>query len=171
MNFKEYTQSQSFKGVLVGISLTLVALVIFQAGVSVGVHKASFANRLGDNFERNFGPTGRDAFMPPDFPGERRGLPGGHGAVGEIVSTALPEIIVSGMDNVEKTILVTDKTIVREFRDELTPESLSVGTHIVVLGSPNDDGQIEATLIRILPAPGEEFSFPSTGTSPSAENI
>lgn len=174
MNFKEYIQSPSFRGVIIGVTVTLMALIIFQAGVSVGVHKASFANRLGDNFERHFGPSDRGTFMPPDFPGTRHELPGGHGAVGEIVTMTLPEIVVSGLDGVEKTVVVSDQTIIRQFRDEVTLEALTVGTHVVVLGNPNDEGQVDAALIRILPTPPDGFFNPATGIPdivPNMENI
>jgi hypothetical protein len=118
-----------------------------------GYHKARFGARFGDNFERNFiGP--RRGNFSGRLPGP--GMPGGHGAVGEIISISLPQIVVAGPDNLEKTVLVGTSTMVREFRNEITADKLRVGDFIVVLGNPNDEGQIDAKLIRIMPPPPDK---------------
>lgn len=151
MNIKEFIQSQTFRGIIIGLSLAVVGLIIFQAGVAVGERKATFGQRFGDNFERNFrGPDGGMMFL--GFPAEGP-MPSGHGAVGEIISIALPNIVIAGPDNLEKTIVIGTDTRVREFQSELNPEDLRVGDHIVTLGEPNKEGQIEAKLVRLLPAP------------------
>lgn len=155
MNIKEFIKSQQFRGIIIGLSLALVALIIFQAGVAVGERRSNFAHRFGDNFERNFrNPDGR--MFGRGFPGDDR-LPGGHGAVGEIISIALPNIVVSGPDNLEKTIVIGDGTVVRQFQNEITGNDLKVGDHIITLGEPNEEGQIQAKLIRILPPPPGGF--------------
>ena len=38
-------------------------------------------------------------------------------------------------------------------RDVVTTNELKLDDHIVVIGSPDSSGQIEAMLIRLLPAP------------------
>ena len=80
-------------------------------------------------------------------------MPGGHGAVGEIVSIALPQVVVAGPDNLEKTVLVGTSTRVREFQDEINVGQLKVGDFVVVLGNPNEEGQVDAKLIRLMPPP------------------
>ena len=152
MNIKEYIKSQSFKGILIGIFIVITILVIFQAGVVVGGRKASFAHRFGDNFERNFRDPRGGGLMPKGMP-LGTDTPGGHGAVGQIVSIALPHVVVAGPDNLEKTIIISTDTRIREFRSELTPNDLEVGDFIIVLGTPNDEGQVEAKLIRLAPPP------------------
>lgn len=152
MNIKEYIQSQSFKGILIGIFIAIIALVIFQSGVAIGERKASFAHRFGDNFERNFRDPRGGAFMQRGLPGGAN-MPGGHGAVGEIVSINLPLVVVAGPDNLEKTVVITDTTEIREFRDTLKSDQLSIGDFIIVLGTPNDQGQVDAKLIRLAPPP------------------
>lgn len=153
-NLKEFTQSKSFQGILIGIGVSIIALLIFQAGVTVGQHKAKFGDRLGNHFERNFVDTQRGGFPNPQgFVFGEPLPPGGHGAVGEIISITLPTFVIAGPDNLEKTVAVTDDTLVREFRDELGIESIETGKFVVVLGEPNDDGVIEAKLIRFLPPP------------------
>lgn len=141
MNFKETVQSKTFKGFIFGIAFVLVLVIIFQTGITIGERRSDFAHRFGDNFERNF--RGPDKGM----------LLGGHGAVGEIISLALPQVLVSGPDNLEKTVIIGPETVIREFQTERTAKDLEVGGHIVVLGEPNSEGQINAKLIRLLPPP------------------
>jgi len=151
MNIKEFIKSQTFKGIIIGLGLAIIGLIIFQAGIAVGQHRSNFTNRFGDNFERNFrGPE--KGMMPQGFPGEDL-LPSGYGAVGEIINIALPNIIVAGPDNLEKTIVIGTDTLIREFQTELTSSDLQIGDHIITLGEPNDEGQINAKLIRLLPPP------------------
>jgi hypothetical protein len=152
MNIKAYIKSQSFKGILIGISVAIIALIIFQAGVAVGERKVSFAHRFGDNFERNFRDPRGGGLIHRGFPGGPD-MPGGHGAVGEIVSISLPLVVVAGPDNLEKTVLVTDTTKIRKFQDSIEAGELGVGDFIIVLGTPNDEGQVEAKLIRLAPPP------------------
>ena len=150
MNIKEYIKSESFRGVLIGVVVVIVALVIFQAGMVIGGRKTSFACRFGENFERNFRDSrGGNFFRMPGGPGGN--IPSGHGAVGKIVSIALPNVVVADPDNLEKTLILGEKTLIRQFQKELKPSDLKVGDNIVTLGTPNENGQIEAQLIRLLP--------------------
>lgn len=149
MSIKEFLRSQTFKGVIIGLVAATVVMASFQVGVSIGERKAKFSHRFGDSFERNFrGPDGWGMRGPDeDF------MPGGHGAVGEIVSLALPTIVVSGPDKLEMTIVLDEETVVRRFREEIQAADLKVGDHIVTLGEPDEEGRILAKLIRVLPPP------------------
>ena len=57
-----------------------------------------------------------------------------------------------GWDNVEKSVLITDDTEIREFRNLIKPEDLKVNDLVIVIGSPNNTGEIQAKLIRLMPA-------------------
>ncbi len=152
MNIKNITQSHSFRGILIGIGIVVAVLIIFQVGVSVGIRKATFGHRLGDNFERNFKDPRLGKF---GFRNDSIGMNmlSGHGAVGKIVSIELPLVVVAGPDALEKTIVITKDTEIRQFRNVITKEDLVVGSYVVVLGTPNDVGQIDAKLVRLVPAP------------------
>jgi hypothetical protein len=89
------------------------------------------------------------------------GFPGGeftssYGVTGTIVKINLPTIIVEGADKVEKVVVLNDKTIIREFRNDVKASDLKAGDPIIVIGSPDSSAQIEAKLIRVMPtgAPG-----------------
>lgn len=76
---------------------------------------------------------------------------GAHGTTGKIIDIKLPSIVVSDSNNIEKAVFVSSSTIIRQFRDNLTPENLKVGDRIVVIGTPNDNFEIEARMIRLVP--------------------
>ena len=156
MSWKEISQNKKFKVLVSIIFIFVIVLIIFQAGMYVGLRKAGFSARLGDNFERNFRDPRGGGFMPRGFPGGV-GMPIGHGAVGEIVSIALPFVVVAGPDNLEKTLVVSTTTEIREFRNTIQANELAVGDFIIVLGTPNDEGQVNAKLIRLAPSPLPDF--------------
>lgn len=128
----------------------VLLLIVFQAGVHVGYHKAAFSYSFGDNYYRNFGER-HDGRGP--FGMEKERFSEAHGALGKIISITASTLIVEDKDNIEKIIIVNDDTTIKRFRDNATIGDLKVSDFIVVIGSPNDQSQIEAKLIRILPPP------------------
>jgi len=142
-------KSKVFVGILYGFGVAVVAVFIFSAGVSVGFHKASFGRAWGENYKNNFG------MMPggpiPNF--GKDNFPNAHGAIGKIIKIELPTIIVQDKDNTEKVILIKDDTQIQKMKDKIQTNDLKIDDFIVVIGSPNDKGQIEAKFIRLMPAP------------------
>ena len=95
----------------------------------------------------NFGARG-------EHPGPIRGhSPNAHGAVGKILKIELPTIIVEDKDATEKVIVLTENTKIQNGTTTVTPLDLKINDFIITIGSPNDQGQVEAKFIRILPAP------------------
>ena len=126
----------------------VIMLLIFKAGMMVGYRKAGFSYRWGDSYHRNFaGP--RKGFLR-DF--RDRDFIDGHGTFGEILSIDGAKFVVRGRDNMEKIISTDDKTVLQRGRDTVRLQDLRVGDFIVTIGSPNNEGQIEAKFIRIMPA-------------------
>jgi hypothetical protein len=87
-----------------------------------------------------------------------------HGTIGKIVSMTLPQIIIADRDGTEKTIIIDIKTDIRSFRNSIKAEALKVGDFVTIIGEPNNQGQINARLIRIMPTP------PTQATSTSSTN-
>ena len=150
IDIKKLIRSQKFGGMLVGFCTAIVALVIFQAGMFVGFHKAGFSRHMGDNYYRAFGKHHR-------MPGIQIATPGDfvdvHGAAGRVVSVSLPTTVIQDGDGIEKVVHISENTAVRRLRNDVTPTDIKVGDFAVVIGKPNDVGQVEATLIRLLPPP------------------
>lgn len=159
----EKLKSKNFRRVLVAVGSLILALVIFQVGMFVGYQKASFSYGWGDNYRQTFG--GHDSFgmmrglPPPDD------FPSANGAIGKIIKINLPTFVVIGPDNVEKVVLVSNDTLIREFRSEIQATNLKVNDEVVAIGSPNSSSQIEAKLIRVLPAQPAQNSLPNSTTT------
>ena len=148
MGFKDFFGSKKASYSLAGIGALILALLIFQAGMFVGYRKAKFSYRMGDNFHRTFGER-KGGFARDDFPG-------GHGTIGKIIKIDLPTLIIEDRDNVEKIIIIKDDTAVRRFRESVKSSDLKTDDYVVVIGAPNTESQIEARLIRIVPAPPQQ---------------
>jgi hypothetical protein len=119
--------------------------LIFYAGVTIGFYKASFGHAWGENYERNFG-------MMSDRPMlNENNFPNANGAIGKIIKIELPTLIVEGRDNTEKVILIKKDTQIQEIRKLITTNDLKVDDFVVVIGAPNEQGQIEAKFIRVMP--------------------
>ena len=138
------------------IGFFVVALLIFVAGVTVGYHKASFGRAWGEHYYENFGLGGRHFGMGSTVMnkiGMMNYFPTGHGATGKIIRIEPPKFIMQDKDNTEKIIIIETDTEIREGRDNMTINDLATGDFVVIIGTPNELGQIEAKLIRVIPSP------------------
>ena len=132
----------------VGILAVVVVFFLgFGFGVSVGYQKAIFASAWGRNYELNFsGPHSRGM-----MPGTESGSV--HGAAGTVIDVASTTFSINDNDNDEQSIVVASDTIIKKMDAIISLSALLVGDHVVVIGSPNGQGQVEAHFIRVLPAP------------------
>lgn len=146
-NWTNLSPAKKIKLGLGALGSLILVLLIFQAGVWVGYRRASFAFRFGDNYYRAFGRPQNNFFGL-----NRDSMMSGHGAVGKVVRVALPTIVVAGPDNLEKVVLINDETSLRRFRDTIKNTDLKTDDWVIVLGDPNEQGQIVAKLIRVMPA-------------------
>ena len=172
MNVKNFFQSKAFKIAVSAIGGLLILLLVFKAGMLVGYRKASFSFKYGDNYFKNFGGRMEKNRMMRGF-GDMDFMRAG-GASGQILkidslakteevpataSTSVPQtessqgvaLTLKDRDGTEKIILVTNKTEIRKFRETVKLSDLKIDDYVVVIGEPNDPGQIEAKLIRIMP--------------------
>ncbi len=149
----EKTKRDVLRWVIIGLAGFIVVVLIFGVGVKVGGMKARFSYRWGENYHRNFaGPPGGffGNFMMND-----REFTDAHGVFGQIIKIDGSTLVVKGQDDVEKLIVVKGDTVINRFRDTVKVGDLKVDEYVVVIGSPNDSGQIEAKLIRVMPASPE----------------
>ncbi len=142
-------ESKTLLTVLKIAGIIILALIIFSTGVAVGFHKASFNRLWGEHYYENFAPT-RNSFQAWDLDD----LPNAHGAIGKIIKKELPTLIVQDKDNTEKVILLKEDTKIEKIDEEISALGLNIDDFVVVVGSPNTSGQIEAKLIRVIPSPG-----------------
>lgn len=131
--------SKNVQAVLVGLAAVILFVATFAAGVSVGEQKA----RHFSNWSKNY----PDMF---DSRGNPRGPRGTHGAFGKVLSVSGSEVVVQGRDGVEQNVLVTSSTEIRVGRERGAMDDVRPDDQAAVFGAPNDDGQIEARLIRLM---------------------
>lgn len=156
----------TLKWVIMGLAGFVVIVLIFGAGIFVGEMKARFSYRWAENYHKNFGgPSsgflGDWKMFPPD-----NEFIESYGTFGQILkidsstgSGQAATLVIKGRSDVEKIILIDDKTVIKSSRETLRSANLKVNDLIVVIGEPNDAGQIVAKLIRLLPAPPKRESF------------
>ncbi|OGI24901.1 MAG: hypothetical protein A3J76_05465 [Candidatus Moranbacteria bacterium RBG_13_45_13] len=168
MDINEIAKSKKFPPLRrAGIIAILVAgfffvvFVSFAGGVLVGLKKARFSYKWGENYERNFvggpfqgpiggmmGPGPRD--MMRGFEG--RGFRNAHGIAGTIISVTDNKIVIKDRDGQENTISVSEKTLIKRGQDTISINDLKNDDRIVVMGSPDDNGVVNADLVRVFSA-------------------
>ena len=147
---KEYLQSPSFSNALKALGVLLVALIVFWAGMAVGYRKAMFSYSWHSHYAQQFAEDHSPLF-PND--GDADNMPNPHGAFGMVVAAHLPTIVIKGPNEAEKTVSIQSGTQVRSFHDAAASTTIKNGDFVVVIGSPDDEGRIVASFIRILPPP------------------
>ena len=103
---------------------------------------------MGENYGRNFG--GVNGIGLPD-----KSLPDPNGISGKILSitsdtASTTTLVIADTQNPEEKVLIDSNTIIRDHENTVDASSLSVGSSVVVIGTPNNQGEIEANLIRII---------------------
>jgi hypothetical protein len=157
---KKVFKNSKVKWTICILGCLVVALIIFQAGMFVGFKKAGFSFRTGEQYFRQMGGRPDDQFMGMNI-GD---FTNSHGAIGKILTIKLPAIIVSDRDNVEKTIIVSTSTDIRQMKNKITAQDLKINDFITVIGEPNANAEIDAKLIRVMPTP-ENLPINSTSTT------
>jgi len=137
------------KIIVVGIAGLVVLCFVFGMGVCVGTRRADFSFKWAEQYHQNFaGPQqgflGNMMDMKNDFINA-------NGVIGEIISVKDNQIVIKGIDNVEKIIVVDERTTIMCQKQNLNLPELKIGDNIVTIGQPNDKGQVKASLIRKIP--------------------
>lgn len=154
MDYNKLFQSKTFKIALWSIAGLVVFLFVLKLGMFLGFRKANFSYKWGENYHRNFaGP--RSGFFGEFSGGD---FIDAHGVFGQIIaidpstdSGQAGTIILKGRADTEKIVLIGENTVIKRFRDSVKFSELKIDDFIVVIGEPNDEGQIEAKLIRLSP--------------------
>jgi len=165
MDYNKIFQSKWFKAAVFGVAALIIILLVFKAGTLVGFRKAGFSYKWGENYHQNFaGPRGGffRGFSGRDFIAS-------HGVFGQIIKIDGSTLIIKGQENVEKIVIVKEDTAIRRLGETVKLSDLKVNDYIVVIGSPNDAGQIEAKFIRIMPPPPQAAGTFSPPFPPSLD--
>jgi hypothetical protein len=162
MNTNKIFESKLFRVTVLSIAGLIVLIFVFGLGVFVGTKRADFSFRWAEAYHTNFGgPQG-------GFLGNIMGqeFTDANGVFGQIIKIDNESLTVKGRDNVEKIILTTDKTSILLQRKNIKLSDLKVGYNVVVIGDPNNNGQIQAELIRVMPASPITNNLPANNLPP-----
>jgi hypothetical protein len=153
---KDIFESKLFRGIILGIAGLIILVFVFGLGVFVGMKRADFSFRWADEYHRNFGGPKGGFFG--DFMGMNNEFANANGSFGQIINidTSTNTLTIKDVSNVEKNILVNDKTAIIYQRKNIKLPDLKINDSVVVIGEPNNSGQIQAELIRVMPSPPTE---------------
>ncbi len=157
MNIDKFFQSKIFKGFILGVAIFFLILFIFKVGMVVGAKKADFSCRWSDNYHRNFG--GPKAGFLKGF-GDKDFIEA-NGTVGQVIKIApstssgqvSSTLVIKGRGEIEKIVLINSNTTIKSLEKTIQASDLKVDDTVVIIGEPNNAGQIEAKLIRVMPKP------------------
>lgn len=154
MNFKEIFQPTHLNKLLIILSVIVILVFVFAAGVFVGQEKGKFSCRWGENYYRNI--MGPGMFNKMDF-----GRPAfnAHSGLGQIIKIDGNTLIIKDPSNTEKTILITDQTTIIKDGQSIKVGDLQIDDKIAAIGQPNEQGQIEPKFIRVLTGQPEQPPF------------
>jgi hypothetical protein len=140
--------------IILSVIIVLFGLAIlagtFALGVFVGYHKARFSYQWGDNYHRNFGGPKHGFMRFMDF--GRGDFIESHGVAGTIIKTDQGSLVIKGRDNMERVVAIKDDTIIRRGRENIKADDMKTGDFAVIIGEPDQSGQIEAKFIRLMPS-------------------
>ncbi|MBU6447827.1 hypothetical protein KGQ24_03235 [Patescibacteria group bacterium] len=147
METKNILSTKFLKWLSFGVLIIVALLLVFQLGISVGYHKANFAIKWAQNYKRDFG-------------GPRMGMFGiytgnnfmyGHGVLGTIAKITPDSIVIRSADNSEKIVNIDSDTVLNQAAQNIKLQDLKTDQQVIVIGSPNQDGTIDAKIIRVFP--------------------
>lgn len=141
--FKTFFASQWLRISLTALSGLIAVAVVFGAGFFAGRWSASPLGFFG-LFTR----------APREFT-----VRTGHGAIGTIQSIEGQRITIQSRDGKLATILVSSETRFDKNFEKIPFTDLKMNDQIVVIGSPNDSGEIKARLIGLVDL--SKFRFPA----------
>jgi uncharacterized membrane protein len=145
---KQLAGKKVIKIILIVFGALIIFLAIFTAGMAVGFRKAMFSYQWGENYHRLFGGPRKG------WGGDMRGSDfiSSNSVVGSVIKFASGTLYVKGLDNVERSVLITSSTTMQSGRSSIKASELKADDKIIILGVPSSTGQIEAKLIRIMPS-------------------
>jgi hypothetical protein len=165
MDINNFFQSKIFRIAIICISVFVALFLVFGLGVYTGFKKADFSFRWAEQYHNNFaGPKG--GFFQ-EMAGQQNQFMESNGAIGKIIQIRNSSITVQGRNDIEKIISITQKTTIKYQNGRIGLENLKVGDEVVIIGNPTEFGQIEAMLVRVMPAMPQSSSIdqalPSSG--------
>ena len=136
-----------FKPLILTLIAVIILLAVYQAGVFVGYRKATYSFRWSQNYHQMF------AGPPQGFIGDVQGqaFMDAHGIFGPVLRADPTDLIIQDKDQMEKVIHIDPTTSIIRLHDIVSATSIQTNDRVVIIGQPDDRGEIDAKLIRVFP--------------------
>ena len=135
------------KVIIVALMGFAFVMGVFSVGIWVGQKRAEFSFRWTDSYHRNFG--GPQGGFLDNFPNSN--LIGGHGIFGVVIGIYTNNLIIKDQDSMERIVVISTETTTRNNVGDMNFFDIKINDRVVIIGSPNSEGQVEAKFIRVLP--------------------
>lgn len=142
-----HVKKYAFPLIVVALIWLVFVLLVFRLGFNIGLHKGAFACKWSENYHRNFGGPPNGAMMID----QDSSMPS-HGVFGRVIGAATDTLIIKQNDGVEISVVATPNTIIELLHQRVPLSEVHLYETVVVIGEPNDKGQISASFIRIMPS-------------------
>ena len=150
-DIKKIFETKTYTHILTIVAIFLIAWVIFATGIFIGYHKATFSRDWDDTYHE--GMMNPNSPLAPFTYNTDGANP--HGTMGEIISIHMPVIMIKGSNNAEQVVIISSSTIIRLLHNIASTSAIQSGQFGVVIGEPDNRGEIQASFIRIVPPPPE----------------
>lgn len=146
--FNSASHSKTFKWLAIILAELILLLASFALGLRVGFHKAHFTELWASNYPGNFGPSSGKRFFAAPPPGGK--FLNSYAIDGNILTKTGDNLLLKDETGNEKTVLISSSTLIRQNFQTLQSGDLKAGQEVLIIGEPNQQGQIQAKLIRVL---------------------
>ncbi|MFA6446948.1 MAG: hypothetical protein WCW31_01680 [Patescibacteria group bacterium] len=157
-------ESKNFTVMLVSLTIIAALFLSFRIGMFVGFRQATTSYEYGASYHRVFGgpqasfmvsmpmtnarfqipvPPPMDDFMGQDYMSA-------HGIFGQVLEND-GNVLIINSKNGERTVMVSRDTAIRRGNTQIMPDDIGPNSQAVIIGSTDEQGQIQAKLIRIFP--------------------
>lgn len=160
-NVKNFFEKTSYSKIFVFFVALLVVWIIFVLGVFVGYHKAEFSYSWNENYQG--GMMNNNSPFAPFMHDADDVNP--HGSIGQIISVRYPVVMIKGQGSAEQMVIIGSTTVIRFMHGIASTSTIQAGEYAVAIGEPNNQGEIQASFIRIVPPPPNMINASGTATS------
>lgn len=163
---KSFIESKKTAHLMTVILVIACTIIVFHVGEEFGYKKYEIMNRMSGGYYKTFGPGDNRRMGPLGYLFDDQ--TNTHGVSGKVINVTADKILVEDDEGIEKNVLVDNKTIIKKQRLSIKESEIKIDDFIIVIGSPTSDGQIDAKIIRILPAPITETQENEISSSTTA---
>lgn len=130
---------------LLVMTIVTISLIMLNLGIIIGRKEGTNSCLWLEKYFLNFGGP-RVGFREKPFKDFVRS----HGIFGEIIKINDNSLVLRGKDDLERVVLLSSSTILKFKRQSISINDLKTGDNIVVIGQPNENGQVNAKFIRLF---------------------